>query len=195
MAEVVLSTDDLLVLGGPETVNVEVDYGPKGDRGSLFFAGNGEPGPLTLPSSIETKIFDFYLNTQQSHTNFASIYQLLTIPGTGTQWQKIMSLLPNVYAVNKESMSFVNGSVGPIVIPLINLIPSDMVGSVTSENFNIQYSISGTNPIASSLSVGAIGGGVGTESLPITIYAKELVGGEWVSPSGARTIHLFISMV
>jgi len=193
MADVLISTDDLLVLGGPETVNVEVDYGPKGDRGSLFFAGNGEPSSLTLPSSIEAQVFDFYLNTQQSHSNFASIYQLLTIPGSGTQWQKIMSLLPNVYALN-TSKTFINGSV-QVVVPLLNLVPSDMVGSVTAENFNIQHSISGTAPIASSISVGAIGGGVGTESLPITIYAKELVGGEWINPANARTIHLFISMV
>ena len=180
MADVLISTDDLLVLGGPETVNVEVDYGPKGDRGSLFFAGNGEPSSLTLPSSVEAQVFDFYLNTQQSHSNFASIYQLLTIPGSGAQWQKIMSLLPNVYALN-TSKTFVDGSV-QIVVPLLNLVPSAMIGSVTA-------------PIASSISVGAIGGGVGTESLPITIYAKELVGGEWINPANARTIHLFISMV
>ncbi len=191
MADVLVSTDELLVLGGPETINVEVDYGPQGDRGSLFFAGSGEPTSSTT-TDLSAQVYDFYLNTQQSHSGFATIYQLVTIPG-GTQWQKIMSLLPNVYSYNTNK-TFVSGSVS-INVPLINLIPADLIGSVTAANFNVQYSVSGTYPIASSVSVGAIAGGVGSEALPITIFANELSGGEWVNPSGERTIHLFISMV
>jgi len=189
--EVLVSTDELLVLGGPETINVEVDYGPKGDRGSLFFAGNGEPTSTTT-IELDAQVYDFYLNVQQSHDGFATIYQLVQIPG-GTQWQQILSLLPNVYSFNTDK-AFVSNSTD-INIPLINLIPFELIGSVTSNNFNVQYSISGTNPIASSISVDDISGGTGSETLPITIFASELIEGEWVNPSGQRTIHLFISMV
>lgn len=189
--EVLVSTDELLVLGGPETINVEVDYGPKGDRGSLFFAGNGEPTSTTT-TELDAQVYDFYLNVQQSHDGFATIYQLVQIPG-GTQWQQILSLLPNVYSFNTDKAFVSNATT--IDVPLINLIPFELIGSVTSENFNVQYSISGTGPIASSISVDNISGGTGSETLPITIFASELVEGEWINPSGQRTIHLFISMV
>ena len=42
MVDIVLATDDLAVLGGPETVNVEVDFGPTGDRGSQIFSNVGK---------------------------------------------------------------------------------------------------------------------------------------------------------
>lgn len=192
MADVLVSTDSLLVLGGPETVNVEVDYGPQGDRGSYIFAGSGEPTSTTT-TELNANIFDIYINVQSTHSGFANMYQLVAAPG-GSQWTKILSLLPNVYSNNYENRTFTAGSL-TISVPLINLIASELIGTVTSENFNIQHSVSGTNPLASSISVGAIAGGVGSETLPITIFAAELSGGEWVSPVGERTIHLFISMV
>ena len=39
MADVVLSNDDLTVLAGPSTVELLVDIGPTGTRGSKFFVG------------------------------------------------------------------------------------------------------------------------------------------------------------
>jgi len=39
MTDVVLTTDDLTVLSGPETIELLVDIGPTGTRGSKFFVG------------------------------------------------------------------------------------------------------------------------------------------------------------
>jgi len=41
MADVILSTEDLTVLGGPSSLNLEIDFGPKGDRGSQIFVNLG----------------------------------------------------------------------------------------------------------------------------------------------------------
>jgi hypothetical protein len=53
-------TDDVLVLGGPDTVNVEVDFGDKGDRGSLIFVGNGNPDSVDIGQ--DPRVFDLYIN-------------------------------------------------------------------------------------------------------------------------------------
>ena len=39
MPEVLLSNDDITVLGPPPIIEVLVDIGPKGTRGSQFFVG------------------------------------------------------------------------------------------------------------------------------------------------------------
>ena len=43
MVDAYIITDELAVLGGPDTVNVEVDFGPSGDRGSQIFSNTGKP--------------------------------------------------------------------------------------------------------------------------------------------------------
>jgi hypothetical protein len=47
MADVLLSNDDITVLGPPNTVEVLVDIGPTGTRGSQVFVGIGDPNLLT----------------------------------------------------------------------------------------------------------------------------------------------------
>ena len=52
MPNVVLSNDDLTVLAPPDSVDVLVDIGPQGTRGSKVFVGVGEPNPQTLNGTI-----------------------------------------------------------------------------------------------------------------------------------------------
>lgn len=48
MADVLLSSDELTVLGGPAEISVDVDFGPQGDRGSLMFVGPDKPQDFTF---------------------------------------------------------------------------------------------------------------------------------------------------
>jgi hypothetical protein len=49
MVDVIVSPDSLSLVGGPSTVNVEVDFGPAGTRGSQIFVGRGQPNnPSTV---------------------------------------------------------------------------------------------------------------------------------------------------
>ena len=43
MPDVLLNNDDITVLGPPETVELLVDIGPTGTRGSQVFVGVGDP--------------------------------------------------------------------------------------------------------------------------------------------------------
>jgi hypothetical protein len=43
MAEVLVTADDITVLGGPSSITVDLDFGPQGQRGSQIFTGSGQP--------------------------------------------------------------------------------------------------------------------------------------------------------
>ena len=43
MADILLSNEDLTVFGGPETVSLDLDIGPQGDRGSIIIGVLGDP--------------------------------------------------------------------------------------------------------------------------------------------------------
>lgn len=94
--DVVIQQDDLIVLGPPSTLDVSVDIGPKGDRGSTFFTGSGDPNTLSL-SEFETihgqaPVFgDIYLRIDFGE-DYGKFYSYTAVPG-GVQWSPIIDLL------------------------------------------------------------------------------------------------------
>ena len=48
MPDVLLSNDDVTVLGPPSVVEVLVDIGPSGTRGSQVFVGVGDPNIISI---------------------------------------------------------------------------------------------------------------------------------------------------
>ena len=58
MPNVLLANDDITVLGPPEIVEVLVDIGPKGERGSKVFVGLGDPNSIEIGQEI--KLNDLY---------------------------------------------------------------------------------------------------------------------------------------
>lgn len=190
MVDILLSSDDLAVLGGPETVNVEVDFGAAGDRGSQIFTNLGKPTNVLAPNA---QLFDLYINILSTDDEYQYVYQLQNVLGTDT-WVKLFKLVSNIYSRNYTIPDFVDG-VWDKNIPVIDIVPTDFVGTVTASNFNIQYSILNQNPIASSLTVNEIETSGGALVLPISINAVELDGATWQNLSGPKTVHLFITMV
>lgn len=191
MVDILLTNDDLSVLGGPETVNVEVDFGPSGDRGSLIYANTGKPTSILAPDS---KIYDLYINTLSSDDEYQYVYQLQSGLGGSTSWVKLFKLVSNIYSKNYSTTAFSNGTWHKN-IPIIDIVPSDFVGVVAAENFNVQYSVLNQNPIASSILIGDVISDNGTLSLPVTIKSSELVDNTWSSLVGVKTVHLFITVI
>ena len=77
MPDVLLSNDDVTVLGPPNTVEVLVDIGPTGTRGSKVFVGSGNPNNLTSSGSIFGQAIilnDLYINISPG-TNYGYMYQ------------------------------------------------------------------------------------------------------------------------
>jgi hypothetical protein len=190
MSEVILSSDDLTVLGGPSVVSVDVDFGPTGDRGSQIFVGNGNPNVVEIGQT--PKIFDLYINLLSSDDEYLNYYQYQNVDGTNV-WVRLFNLVPFSKS-NKAERLFTDG-IASFNIPIANIVSQIDVESVSSANFNVQYSISGTNPIASGITVGEPSLIFDILSLPITINAVEYVSSEWQLIDESRLIDLFITMV
>ena len=187
-----IASANLNILGGPSRIDVSVDYGQRGDRGSLILYGQGKPYIVSLPET--PSLYDMYVNLLPSDDEYQYVYQYINTP-TGLAWTSLFKLQPNTYS-NNQDLSFVDGSV-EVWIPVSSVTGAENpLSSITAGNFNVQYSIISQNPIASSFSLGAVTTSqTDILSLPITIYASELESGTWSPLSGQKTVHLFVTMV
>lgn len=184
MAEVLLSNDDLTVLGSPETVELLVDFGPQGVRGSQFFVGVGDPNIVSIGQT--PLLNDMYINLAPGE-DYSYIYQYISQPG-GNVWVKTVKTNPVLYS-KAYLVTFTSGS-ALIQIPIANITSTT---GLTSTNFNIQYQILGNSPIASSISVPVLTSG--DTVLEFTMKGVEYDGTTWSNLSGSKTAHLFISIM
>lgn len=191
MVDVLLNTEDVVVLGSPEQIDVLVDIGPQGSRGSKIVVGSGEPNTLTFNGVIfgQTLILnDIYIDTSPGE-NYGYMSQYVASPG-GNSWIRVLRVSPTIYS-SIQDVTFVSGN-GLISIPVSNIA---IVSGPTLENsnFNIQYKVVGDSPVASSFEVLDLSSN-GT-ILNIIIHATEYVDNSWTLLSESRQVHLFISIV
>ena len=193
MADVVLTTDELLVLSGPSSVNVEVDFGPEGERGSLFFVSVGNPNTALTGQTPKAK--DLCVNILKTDDEYSYVYQYNSDGANGFQWYPIIKLSPLQY--NKIlTGTFVDGS-KVFNIPVSYIVDEETSQTLTSANFNITYSIPNDNPIASSIEIGSFTNDLvsGLQVLPVTVNAVEYTGSAWQDLTGVKTVHFVISIV
>jgi hypothetical protein len=193
MADVVLTTDELLVLSGPSSVNVEVDFGPEGERGSLFFVSVGNPNTTLIGQNPKAK--DLCVNVLKTDNEYSYVYQYNSDGANGFQWYPIIKLSPLQY--NKiMTGTFVDGS-KVFNIPVNYIVDEETSQTLTSANFNITYSIPNANPIASSIEIGSFTNdpGTGLQVIPVTVNAVEYVSSAWQDLTGVKTVHFVISIV
>jgi hypothetical protein len=193
MTEVLLSNDDVTVLGPPSVVEVLVDIGPTGTRGSQVFVGVGDPNIIEIGQT--PLLNDLYINTSPSE-DYGYLYQYVSEPG-GDTWIQILKLNPTIYSENHLT-TFADGE-GQIIIPIANIVT--VTGTpLTAANFSVQYSIVHDNPVASSMIIPALAGP--GDDLVINLKAVEHRSnidsgpyGDWALLTGEVTTHIFISIV
>jgi hypothetical protein len=190
--EVLVNTDDITVLGPPPVVNVQLDIGATGIRGSKVFVGTGNPTLLTSNGQIagqDLYLNDLYVNNAPGE-EYSWLYQYISSLGTNT-WVPILKLNPTIY--NKtQAQTFTAGSC-TIAIPIADIVT--VTGTPLAEdNFSIQFSIGHANPTASSISAVAITG-ASNDTLSITLKASELDGSTWEDLAATVTVHLLITVV
>jgi hypothetical protein len=194
MTEIFVSTDDVKVIGGTANVNVEVDFGPQGDRGNLFLVGLGDPN--TISHATDLQLLDIYINVQATDSDYLSMYQYVNEGGVNT-WIETGKLITDKFSTNRI-VSFVNGvSANAIDFKVSNIIPMSLVGGLTAADFNVQCTISHPDsPVASSITVLpiTIQAGTGDVILPVTVNACKFSESEWTPLSGTFTIHFLISL-
>lgn len=191
MVDVVLSNDDITVLAPPEIIEVLVDIGPSGQRGSTFFTGAGNPNSITVDGAIsgtDLILSDMYIRTSPG-PNYGYLYRYESRPG-GDTWVELLKIAPAIYS-KLNAVTFTAGS----GIAIINIADIYTVTGTTptSTSFSIQHNIINTNPVSSSISdIEVINN---STQLKITFKAIEYSSSTWQNLSGGKTIHLFISLV
>jgi hypothetical protein len=183
MPTVLVSNDDLTVLGSPEVVELLVDIGPTGTRGSKIFVGIGDPNLVGIGGGQTPLLNDIYINTSPG-ADYGYLYQYISQPG-GTTWVQVLKINPTIFSYINETTY--DSGVGEIIIPISSITN---VTGLTDSNFNVQYNIKNLNPISSSITSINI---VGTD-LVINIKAIEYDSG-WIDLNGVMTTYIFISIV
>lgn len=188
-----IGSSDVSVIGGAAAVNVSVDYGLKGDRGSFFLYGNGKPNEVTLPES--PKAYDMYVNLNPADSEYRFVYQYINTP-SGLDWVSIFQMVPDMYTTARTA-TFTDGQT-TIYIPAVLVVGnSQRAASLISSNYSVIATISGDAPIASSISVGDTQtDSQNIVSIPITINAAKRNGNNtWSNLSGEARVFLQITVI
>jgi hypothetical protein len=186
--EVLVNTDDITVLGPPAQVNVQLDIGATGNRGSQVFVGTGNPNDVEIGQ--DPILNDLYINNAPGD-EYSYMYQYIS-GLTGLTWIPILKVNPTIYSANHLVSTWTSGS-AIIRIPIANIVQISGA-SLTEENFSVKFSIGHSNPVAASISAVAITGS-SNENLVITLKAAELTSGTWQNLSAPVTVHTLITVI
>jgi hypothetical protein len=198
MADILLSNEDLTVFGGPESISLDLDIGPQGDRGSIIIGTLGDPRDANVASYIvqDVQALDIAVDGNPNSPTYRTVFQFIATPN-GLQWTPVVSLKTEFYSSTKT----VTASNGKLVIPPINVTDIylfEQNSTVDSSNFSVQYSISSPEsggPLATTMVVKELNSGPGFLALPIEIKGVEYDGETWVPITGTKVVHLFITVV
>jgi hypothetical protein len=188
--EVILSNEDLTVFGGPSSINVDVDFGVAGPRGSRIYGVPADPRLATTVKPPSLQNFDIAMVITPSEPDYLSVYQKIGV--TAEEWVQFATLVPNIFAT-KILAEFDNG------VAVVNLTASDLfiLDSYTADKFMVQVNIENANPLlnrpvstGTSLNVATVSN---KRILNIVITAAEIdpATGMWSAVDGSRIVHLF----
>lgn len=214
MVNVILSSDDITVLGGPSRLNVDLNIGATGTRGSLIFNGFGNPNLLVENRDFPTlpKVFDIFIDVDPGSDNYLQAYQYVNQDGANS-WTPAFKITQNIFSVNKV-LDFSNGT-AETLINLTELgvenIPFDSFEN-SSTYFNVSATISNvdvenlnsnssTSPIAYSVlvkdayydSAGLTNPSEFPLILPLEFSAAELVASSW-SPLDEKRVIAYLTV-
>jgi hypothetical protein len=83
MADILLSNDDLTIFGGPESISLDLDIGPQGDRGSIIIGVLGDPRDANVASTIvqDTQALDIAIDYQSASTTYKTFLVVVRCNG------------------------------------------------------------------------------------------------------------------
>jgi hypothetical protein len=123
--DVVVNTDDLVVLGPPDVIDLAISIGEQGNRGATFYAGSGTPNDVEVSQNIFGEnivpvLGDIFINTALgAEYGWLYIYNPKVV---GNDWDQVLKLQLPFYAIEEE-ITFTAGS-ATLSIPLSNIIPA-----------------------------------------------------------------------
>lgn len=121
MVDVLLTTENVTVLGGPANVNLELDFGPRGPRGSNIFSGTPSPDDFFTEEVIDAlnlQVYDLYVRIDQNSPDYGAFFQYQFIDNVN-QWVEVAQLFgpqgPTGPTGPRGLASTVTGPTGPSV--------------------------------------------------------------------------------
>lgn len=190
--DVIVNTDDLVVLGPPEIIELSVSIGQQGQRGSTFYAGSGSPNDPVVYESVFgseiTPIFgDVFINYATGNEyGWLYVYNPKIV---GDQWDQVLKLEQPIYA-KTHSVSFIGGS-GTLSIPLTDILPVDFVEEDPEKYIVVSTPIF-TDPVSLSINSKTISG----SNLQIVFGAVKYSSATWAAlNSESLNISLNITVV
>lgn len=192
MADVILATEDLTVFGGPASINVDVDFGATGPRGSRIYGVSADPRLATTLKPPGLQNYDIAMVITPSEPDYLTVYQKIGV--TNEEWVQFATLVPNIFATKVE-IAF-NQGVAVGMLPASDLF---ILEEYTADKFMVQLEIENANPLLNrpvstgvSLAVTTVGN---KKMLQITVTAAELnpQTGAWGPVTGNRIVHLFVT--
>jgi hypothetical protein len=175
LVDVSQASNDISLIGGPARVNLVVDSGPRGQRGSQIYTGPGNPTDLAVEiPSIE--INDLFINLSPESIDYLYLWQYNSQDGVLT-WRKALRLIPNTVLSN-PLVKFIQGiahttvffnntyiDVKGIYFPLASFIETNDVETINPKDFNVQHSVISKSPVSSSFDIREISDQIDVEYL------------------------------
>jgi hypothetical protein len=180
-----VNIDELAIIAPPDIIEVAVDIGPTGQRGSKVFVGTGDPNTKDFTETIYLN--DLYINVSPG-TDYSYMYQYISVPGAN-QWESILKVNPALHARLDTTVDFTSGTSGTILIPISSIVT--VTGSpLIASNFNVQHDIKYSDLVSSSISNVTVSG----SNLAITLKAMKYSGSWQALTATDVSVYLFISV-
>jgi hypothetical protein len=168
--EVLVDAADITVVGPPTQLDVQLDVGPQGQRGSQIYVGSGLPSSSTIANYSSVLPGDLYINVAPG-ANYSYLYQYVVRPA-GNEWISVLSINPAIYRALYE-VEFVAGA-AQISVPISNITTA--TSAFTINNFAVEFSFEHTSPVSASISAKSIV----SSNLVLDFSAVEWDGADWV---------------
>jgi hypothetical protein len=161
MSNIVIASDDLVVLGGPASVRVELDIGATGVRGSQIFTDAGKPTSPSIQFPVPPQINDLYINLDPSDLEYLFLYQY-KLDNAVLGWTKLLRLIPTTILFN-PTLKFINGEahtsvtlpeeydsatvdVRGLYFPITGTLENENIENLDYRDLNLQYEIISPKP-------------------------------------------------
>lgn len=184
MPDSLVDSIDLTVFGGPTAIDLSLDFGQQGLRGSKIWSGNGDP--VVYLVGQELQINDIYINTNPSDTYYGWIYQYVEEVGSPV-WTRILAPTKSDYSAIATT-TFTAGAT-TVNVPVSSLTTNS---SPSISRFIVRYSVENSTPVSSSFTY-SLTGSYPNQNISIVINAITYSGGTWSNLTGSKNVHLYIT--
>jgi hypothetical protein len=167
----IVQDDNLTVYGPPQSLELAVDIGPKGDKGNKIYTGPGDPNVNSgIFINDPAQISDLFVRNDLGG-DYGVVYQYKSVPG-GNEWQAVLKFQPITYSTILQ-VPFTSGSAS-FSIPLTSLYVNAPL-NLTASDISVQLTPQHTSPVSITVSNKILTSG-SSRSLQVSLLGKELSG-------------------